>query len=629
MAGAFWSRLIPSRAVLRLAHFGFFVAVIAGCAEATRTGSNDLSRVEMSAVEDGGDMAVELPDLQVVCDAGAGFRNCNGKCIGPGQCCDDSECPTTSNGGPKCNTLNKCDVTCNLGFKACNAACIPSTDCCSDADCKDAASCQVNQGAKCQSGVCNYPATQCPYTGQFCDSTTNSCVCPANQHPCVTVGAGGPMGQCIPTGTCCTNSDCASIAGQVCAGLGQACKCTAGFKTCTASSSCILDTTCCTSADCAVMGQSCSGPGGSCTCPAMQKACGAACIPITACCIDADCGGVTGAICQMGSCVCPSGKRQCNPTTGSPQCISNSPSVCCIDSDCSVSGAKCSGIGGSCSCPNNTYECAGNNTCIASSTCCSNSDCLRLRNISGESCSGPGGSCSCPAATKECPSGSGTPGTCVSTASGRCCTAADCSANHVSAANCSNTFCSVAANGCVSGFVDVNGSWSDGCECTDDGFGKFCNAATGLGNVGNFGSVSKTGVLPLAGEENWFQVTFVAPLNNSYHPHITISTSAVGDDIRFDLFNGGCGAGTLSCPSEFGSAATNRTNWEVRSTNGDEGAIGCGAGCGRDQCVCHSCNCTSAYNGMPQVGSGGTVFIRVHRASGSPTCNTYTLSVTD
>jgi hypothetical protein len=30
---------------------------------------------------------------------------------------------------------------------------------------------------------------------------------------------------------------------------------------------------------------------------------------------------------------------------------------------------------------------------------------------------------------------------------------------------------------------------------------------------------------------------------------------------------------------------------------------------------------------MPVVGNNGTVYIRVHRVTGGPTCNTYTLTV--
>jgi hypothetical protein len=193
--------------------------------------------------------------------------------------------------------------------------------------------------------------------------------------------------------------------------------------------------------------------------------------------------------------------------------------------------------------------------------------------------------------------------------------------------------CGIPANGCTSGFVDVDGLWSTGCECTDDGFGKSCASATGLGTIGEPGSTSKSGVLPLAGEENWFLVTFNGALGTGYHPHVSISSTG-GDDIRFDVFNGAsCFSGTLSCPGESNSAAANRTNWEVFWTNGDPNAtvgLGCGASGGVDKNICNSCSCSSfGYNGMAAVGNGGSVYVRVHRVTGSPTCHSYTLSVSD
>jgi len=173
--------------------------------------------------------------------------------------------------------------------------------------------------------------------------------------------------------------------------------------------------------------------------------------------------------------------------------------------------------------------------------------------------------------------------------------------------------------------VDVDGIWSDGCECQDDAFAKSCAGATSLGTIGIGQSTSRTGVLPLASEENWFVVTFNgARTTNSYHPRITV-TSAGGDNIRFDILNG-CGGSTLNCPNEGGSAAA-VTNWEEVSNGlGDPNGIGCG----NSTTACNStCNCTSAYSGMPAVGNNGTVYIRVHRITGSPTCNNYSLSVTD
>src|SRR5262249_5869056 len=142
---------------------------------------------------------------------------------------------------------------------------------------------------------------------------------------------------------------------------------------------------------------------GACVCPAGGKLCSASlsCIPIAGCCTDSDCIAISGQVCSTpgGSCSCPSGKRVCNPTVGSPQCITNSATVCCVNSDCAsvLTNSVCSGIGGSCVCQAGSYNCAANNSCISNNLCCTSSDCARIRNINGENCNMPGGTCSCPA----------------------------------------------------------------------------------------------------------------------------------------------------------------------------------------------------------------------------------------
>jgi hypothetical protein len=127
------------------------------------------------------------------------------------------------------------------------------------------------------------------------------------------------------------------------------------------------------------------------------------------------------------------------------------------------------------------------------------------------------------------------------------------------------------------------------------------------------------------GEENWFSVTFNGATDSHYHPHITISAVA-GDDIRFDVFNysESCSAAPLLCPAEGNSAATNITNWDM-SFVGDANGIGCG-----DTFRCNTCSCTVAGNTMlPQAHTFSSVFIKVHRVFGRPTCNNYVLTVID
>jgi hypothetical protein len=584
------------------------LAFWAGCAEVSRTNEHDLGMpLDLNAgVDAAEDFAAEQPDLTIACDMGAGFRICAtasiGKCIAPDQCCSSNECPTPQNGGPLCNTLNKCDVACNSGYKACNGSCIPSAECCSDGDCTTPGdNCKLVQGAKCTAGVCSYPPVECPYSGQFCDPGTGNCVCPGNQHPCVTQVAGKPQGQCIPDGTCCTGNDCTATSGQVCPGPGGTCTCTAGFKACSASHSCILTTQCCDDSDCTVAGQHCSGAGGSCNCPSMQKACGANCIPISNCCIDAECSvNVSGSKCNGGTCGCSSGSYECD-TAGSKSCITNG--TCCPTVSCPHTNEQCSGVGGMCQCPSNYFLC-NSTICIPNGHCCIN-NC----SVSGQTCVGaPDGSCQCPGGQRAC----STDNKCISAASGSCCQAtisSDCptggsSSTHVASASCSSNLCGV--TGCQSGWVDVNRSWSDGCECADSPWGKNCNARSSQGPFDIGQGTSLSGNLPQSGEENWFAITFTGDTcSTSYHPHITLQSS---DNIYFDVrTSGACNPPALSCQLEGGSASVLR-QWEVQSTF-DGNTFGL--------------SCTQA------VGGSGTVFVRVFRYSGPVSCNSYTLNITN
>jgi hypothetical protein len=121
------------------------------------------------------------------------------------------------------------------------------------------------------------------------------------------------------------------------------------------------------------------------------------------------------------------------------------------------------------------------------------------------------------------------------------------------------------------------------------------------------GSETVSGVLALAGEENYFQVSFTGANNNcSYHPKITLTTNP-NNEYQLDILKG-CGS-PLGCGTE-GGTSTNVTDWEVFYTAG----------------VCPSPE--PIY--IPPVGNGGTVIFVVHRvAGGTPTCDSYTVTISD
>jgi hypothetical protein len=194
---------------------------------------------------------------------------------------------------------------------------------------------------------------------------------------------------------------------------------------------------------------------------------------------------------------------------------------------------------------------------------------------------------------------------------------ADCITANTSSVSCSSTS-NTCSYTCASGFVDVDGSWSNGCECQDDSWGKSCGAATGLGNIGLGGGLTRTGKLPFANGENWFQVTFPTPPTPSNHPSIAITSD--DGSIRFDVYGSTCGSAAQGCKNEGGSALS-KSSWEVFA-GGDTNGVGCG-----NTNNCNTCLCTATgYTPTPAV---GTVLIRVFRPGGAATCINYTLSVSD
>jgi hypothetical protein len=147
----------------------------------------------------------------------------------------------------------------------------------------------------------------------------------------------------------------------------------------------------------------------------------------------------------------------------------------------------------------------------------------------------------------------------------------------------------------------VDGVYSTGCECQDNGFGKSCNTSTGLGTIPLGAQTQVSGNLPLAGEEAWFQVTFAYTTATTYHPRISL-TANPGNAFRFDVLTS-CAFGSLACAD--GGISTGRTDWEVFGGGQPTGF---------------------SYAPTPAV---PTVFVRVLRANGAITCSPFTLTVSN
>jgi len=246
-------------------------------------------------------------------------------------------------------------------------------------------------------------------------------------------------------------------------------------------------------------------------------------------------------------------------------------SVCCSSADCTVTGQSCPGLGGTCACPAGKHVCTASNSCIPDGGCCVNADCPNGRSCTAGMCTCGAGCC----ADSDCPATSQTTTTSCNASSGMC-----------------------AIGGCNAGWLDVNASYADGCECNDTGFGLTCGTRTPLNTVAVGGMLVRNGNLPSANEENWFSVTFAYTAAATYHPRIQL-TAAAGTTMLMDLSTT-CNAATCGL-----GGATAVLDWESKN-GGDATAI--------------------MYVPTPSV---GTMFIRVYQTAGPRVCASYTLTITN
>jgi len=489
-----------------------------------------------------------------VCPAGQGCTNSAcGACVAPQTACGD-KCVVLGTDNKNCGACGascgtnqvcsngKCTTQCGSGLKTCGGSAT------SDAGAHDASS-EASSDATIEA------STDATIDAPAADAADDS----SSPMDSGGVDAGGPL-YCADTNNDPKNcGDC----GVACS-AGKACKmgvcqldCPTGKHACNVSNLCIPDGTCCTNSDCAVTGQKCSGPGDMCKCPTGQKTCTAnnSCIDSAACCTNTDCAGITGSTCSApgGMCTCASGKKACSAAGA---CIDNT--QCCTNSDCTAFGQTCTGVGagtgGSCACPTGQKLCTASNSCIPNAACCTVADCPNTTEVMSTACTGG--------------------------------------------------MCSVLT--CVAGWVDVDGVYSNGCECQDSGNATACATPTAVGTLQLGQMVTKTGNLPRAGQDNWFQVTFAGTGNASYHPKVVLSANP-NNAFLFDILDG-CGGSGLACGD--GGNATNRTIWEVSVTAGDPTG--------------------QTYAAVPAVGSGGTVWIRVHRVGGGmPSCDQFQLTISN
>ncbi|HEX8795548.1 MAG TPA: hypothetical protein VF765_31580 [Polyangiaceae bacterium] len=313
-----------------------------------------------------------------------------------------------------------------------------------------------------------------------------------------------------------------------------------------------------------------------------------------------NCGGCgivcgTGQTCQSGSCACGQGEKIC---IASGTCIpSNS---CCNSGDCAIPGEICPMPGGQCACPGGERECSVTNSCISTNSCCKPTDCT----VAGSTCTTPGQACTCSmTGYKACLAFNA----CLPNAD--CCTATDCTGAHVKTASCTpsgmpptSSACGVVT--CDPGWYDINGQFSDGCECGDDPLGKACGSPTGVGQLALGQTVSKTGQLPGMGESDWIQVTFSNEGAKAFHALITLATNP-NNEFAFDV-DSDCSGTHLTCMD---GSCSQKTTWEVFYGSQATGNPG---------------------DPMWQpISAIGTIYVHVYRVSGAPSCDQYTLNISE
>jgi hypothetical protein len=162
---------------------------------------------------------------------------------------------------------------------------------------------------------------------------------------------------------------------------------------------------------------------------------------------------------------------------------------------------------------------------------------------------------------------------------------------------------------CNPGYYDLNGLFSDGCECAKQGTGGAdCAHAVNLGTLPDNGATaSVTGNLVPSGDEDWYQVNATNPSwQNGCNPfRIDIKLAVNTNNVfRMDVYKGACVTGGLC------------------AAVGDEVSEAAG-----------ECPCLPTLNPGPGVSQcldhSNVYFIRVYRADGAQVrcSDTYTLTV--
>lgn len=436
-----------------------------------------------------------------------------------------------------------------------------------------------NSTESCVSGACNIASCDADYAD--CDaSRTNGCevntaTSAANCGTCgrVCVAANG-----TPS---CSAGNCAVDA------------CNAGFADCDALATNGCETNTQTSAS------SCGTCGNVCNLPNAVPMCTAGMCAIATCNAGfSDCDGIASNGCEVNTTTSPTHCGMCGRTCNLPNATASCTSGACTIGTCNAGFADCN---------SNPIDGCEINTRTSVNNC----------GVCGMTCFAPNGTPMCAAGMCAIAACNGGFGNCNGSAGDGCevnltnnlnncgvcgnnC-ASTCSSN-VAATTCSSGACAI--TGCTATHLNVDGVCANGCECALPTVSSVCAAPASLGtlNIGQTQSASSN-LVPL-GREAWYQVTFVNNTNPGYHPRVRF-TSNPGTAYRFDVLSS-CSGSAISCGE--GGNSSSVTDWETFYTDYRPPVTGF----------------------IPEVGSGGTIWIRVFRRAGLPaTCDQYTLTVSN